>query len=545
MKKTILPLLCSLAAVCLFCGCYITNPNASASEQSTSSETSVISSIESSSIESSSESSVASSSESSIASSSESSIESSSESSVESSIEESSYQESSSSSTESSIEDSSVEDSSSADSSMEDSSVEEEPLPLEYGDLATSGHVGSRAPGYGAQNVRVIQSEVVSEDSEQALKGTFNCIGANVYQGYMVWTWAEFRLTDCFGEAQNLKDSLFVYDVKTENCGIYSSVILVSPDGSRTSEVSYNISTPSKAEGDIIITSLNNGWLRVSIDLSTVYFGEPIAQNVSEILIMFSNENCDGAKDSVFYMDNAKIVNITSNDKTSDITVNNPDGYYSKSDLLKIKVVGNSFVSETTSNSAYYLQLFGNTLGANLSVSHLSIANGRIPDQYAQAFGTSGYMAKEHVDVLFIQDFYSGSDMLALGEFLTSLYNVSPNTELKIYAGENETTDGIRAAAYYGVDLVNWRNAIKTLKANYSFTATHLNANDGWHPNELSGFIGGLMMYMELYGECPDFEIVKELAQEVWSYIPGADDIGKEANLDNIYNVAKNFVLDD
>ena len=117
-------------------------------------------------------------------------------------------------------------------------------------------------------------------------------------------------------------------------------------------------------------------------------------------------------------------------------------------------------------------------------------------------------------------------------------------TELKIYAAENETEDGKRASQYYGVDHVDWRNALRTLKEEYGFTATQLNAYDGWHPNILSGFVCGLMMYMELFGEQPNFETVKALAEQtVWSYLLGTDDMEKEACLSDIYTLAASYVL--
>lgn len=542
MKKHIFfSLLCALTAFCVLCGCFIPVSIQSASNSSISSENSSLES--SSSISSSTDSKESSLEESSKESSSSSTNKT--DSSESSSIKESSSSEKNSSK-DSSIE-SSLENSSNEDSSEDNSGTTHVPPDnLPEDDLATGGHVGSRAPeNYGTNNTQTLQSEVVSDNSSKALMGTFNTVNAPVYQGYMIWTWAEFRLGDHFGEAQNLTSSAFSYDVKTENCGIYSSIILVSPNGSRTVEIGYVLSAPSADGASITITPLDNGWSRICIDLSTVFFDEPIVENVSEILIMFTNQDCaDPDTDSIFYIDNAKLIDVEHSDEKSDIPVYNPDGYYQKTQPLNIKIVGNSFVSPYTSNCAYYLQLLCNMLGANVSVDYLSIPNGRIPDQYASAFGAGGYMQYEQINVLFIQDFYSDSDMVVLGDFLTELYTMSPTTELKVYAGENETSDGIRAAAYYGVDLVNWRKAIKTLKANYGFTAVHLNAGDGWHPNELSGFVGALMMYMELYGETPDFEIVKNLVQEIWYSFPGIDDTGRTESLHIIYELATSLVLD-
>ena len=361
----------------------------------------------------------------------------------------------------------------------------------------------------------------------------------------MVWTWAEFRLADYYGDAQSLSNKTFRYDVRTENCGRYSSIILVDPNGKRSNEVSFDLTYPTTDGASISVTPLNNGWTRIVIDMSMVYFGEDILENVSEVLIMFSNENCDGSKDSVFYLDNARIIDYTSPDNgVSDIPVNNPSGYYSKEEYLYIKIVGNSFVSDTTSNCVSFLSLLCEEFEAEVSISYLSIPNGRIPDQYEQAFGEKGYMQTEKIDVLFIQDFYSNSDMDALGQFLDDLYILSPDTELKIYAGENETSDGLRASVYYGVDYVDWKSAIKTLKSDYGFTAANLNGNDGWHPNPLSGFIGGLMLYMNLYGECPDLTIVEEIAmREVWGWIPGKTDAEKHQNFAFLCEVAIGFVL--
>ena len=462
MKKPIFAsLLCARASAALVCGCYIATPSASSSEQNSaasSENSSVVSSSMENSLDksSSSASSIQESSYQESNSSADSSEESSINSSFAESSEDSSSEESSidSSSTDSSTADSSGENDFSNSSSSDDSSGGEAPLPLEYDDLATSGYVDSKMPGYGAQSERVIQSEVVSHTSEQALKGTFNCVGANAYQGYMVWTWAEFRLADYYGETQNLNNTVFRYDVKTENCGIYSSIILVDSNGNRSQEVSFDLTRPTTDGASISVSTLYNGWTEIIIDMSMVYFGAPVLDDVSEILIMFSNENCDGSKDSVFYLDNARIIDYTSPDiGVSDIPVNNPNEYYSKEEYLQIKIVGNSFVSDTTSNCAYFLQLLCEEFEADAGVSYLSIPNGRIPDQYEKAFGQNGYMQTEQIDVLFIQDFYSNTDMDALGQFLDDLYILSPGTELKIYAGENETSDGLRASVYYGVAL--------------------------------------------------------------------------------------------
>lgn len=416
-------------------------------------------------------------------------------------------------------------------------------------DIASVNYVTPRAPeNYGTECYDMyMQSDVVSQNSQTALAGCFNNIGAPVYVDNAIWTWAEIHLDEYYGTPQDLTKKALVYDVKTENCHDVSSVIVVSDTGERSAEVSFNLKVSSSSEDSISRTILSNGWTRVTIDFFTTYFDDPILRSASSLLIMFSNRNCDASNDSTFYLDNAGLVDSHSSKNVVDVTVYNPDGYYSKSQPLHVKIVGNCFVSSSFSDSANLLQFLCNELGANVTVSYLSIGNGRIPDQYERAFGSDGYMYTEKVDVLFIQAFYAPSDVLELGPFLTELYALSPKTELKIYAGENETEDGVRAASYYGVDHVDWRNAIKTLKTAHSFTNSNLNAYDGWRPNDLSGFVGALMMYMELFGEAPDFEKVKSLVKDsnLWSFLPGIDNAEKEANFGNVYSVAKKFVLGD
>ena len=52
------------------------------------------------------------------------------------------------------------------------------------------------------------------------------------------------------------------------------------------------------------------------------------------------------------------------------------------------------------------------------------------------------------------------------------------------------------------------------------------------------------MMYMELYGECPDLTIVEEIAmREVWGWIPGKTDAEKHQNFTALCEVAISFVL--
>ena len=441
--------------------------------------------------------------------------------------------------------------SSSSSSASEESSVqppagEEIPPSFEYGsDLATSAPIHSRAPeNYGTHNTMEIQSEIISQNSLSALKGTFSPVGAPVYNGYEIWTWASLCLQEYFGEPVDLKNKVLSYDVKLDNCGTASSFIVTSPDGQRTNEVSFVYNTPTQSYPGITSTLLENGWMRVSINFFTAYFDTPIIREASEILIMFTNQNCaDREKNSVFYIDNMKLTDTEDLKETSEIPVHNPSAYYRKDMKLSIKIAGNRLLSPSYADSAYYLQRLCDALNGEgkVTVTSAIIGNGDIAKQTEIAFGPSGYMQREKVDILFLQGFHSFNDAVALSPFLEELYQVSSLTELKILAGEQEIEIGYRAACYYGVDCVRWGQLVQDLKA---FDFNNFNRNDEWHPNFLSGFLSALMMWMELYGEQPNIDIVTQIAkEEVWPYIDGYMDSDKKLTLSSFYTFASNLVL--
>ena len=204
-----------------------------------------------------------------------------------------------------------VEDSSNNSEEIEDSSIpndEEDIQPPEedYIDFATMMTFRSQCPGYGAISTLTYDTEVVSEESTASLKGVFNNKGANVYQDYIVWTWAELCLEEDFEAAQNLSNTVLYYDVLTENCGIFSSFILVSLDGSRSKEATFAFDNPTQTLEGITSTPLTNGWYHVEIDFSAAYADNPsVLDDVSSILIMFSNQDCENRNaDSVYYLDN-------------------------------------------------------------------------------------------------------------------------------------------------------------------------------------------------------------------------------------------------
>ena len=227
----------------------------------------------------------------------------------------------------------------------------------------------------------------------------------------------------------------------------------------------------------------------------------------------------------------------------------NPDKYYSKNEPLTVHLAGNSFIYY--SNTAGWLETIATLNNANLTASFTSIGNGRIHNQYEAAFGLGGYMNENYKpDLIYIQDFYDFNDAFALNFFAEKLMEISPDTELKIYAAENETTDGLTAGENMGLDVVNWRALIKDLKTR-GFTTDHLNdARDGWHPNELSGVIGAILIYMDLYGEIPNIDTLFDKMQitsdnfystTLTNYLPGTTSQEKYNSLSLIFTLAAEY----
>lgn len=412
----------------------------------------------------------------------------------------------------------------------------------EKDDLSTNGCTGSRAPeNYGTLSKTEIQSHTVSEASTQALKGTFNNIGAPVYNGSQIWTFAEFNLTKYYGESIDLRSKTFQMDVYTENCDEISSIIVIDSYGNFSEEKAFN-NDKQLSSYECYIQKLSNGWRRITLHLSNLFANYELT-DASYILIMFSNVNSDSYLDSVFYLDNAHLGSAADfPDPATNIEVYNPDGYYSKENYLKIKIAGNSFIA--TSECARWLEQICTLSEATVYIDYLSIGNGRISDQTEAAFSSPGYMYYDAPDVLFIQDFYGYDDVINLAVFLNNLNALSKetnhNTEVKIFPAENETNDGISAARLYELDLVDWKGLIKALKYDTSldlefpFTSSNLNyPNDEiMHSNELAGFFGAVMMYASLYGELPDMEETISLAlNQAYSFIPGDTSEAKQNTL--------------
>ena len=393
------------------------------------------------------------------------------------------------------------------------------------------------------------QSSVSSQNSTSAIRGSFNNKNANCYTGEggnWVWTAVCFDLKAVYGQSKNLKDQMLIFDVKVQNCSYISSIALVNSNGERATELPFNNkSDNTESSTGLLKEILDSGWIRITVYLD-VLFEEKYTSQADTLILIFSNAFSDESADSVFYLDNLVIKTAPKNMWHTDNY--NPSGYYSKTESLEIEVVGNSFIYY--SDTAAWLQTIAELNGANLTSHFTWTPNGRIPDQYNNAFGVGGYMTTEYrPDLIYIQDFYDFNDAMSLNQFLAKLKTVSPETEMKIYPGENESEDGITASSETGLDLVNWRALIKDLKTQ-GFASNNLNdANDGWHPNELSGVAGAILIYMDLYGEAPDFTSLwnKIYSSYDWyetcvaDYLPGNSVTEKQNYLSIILKTAAKY----
>ncbi len=435
------------------------------------------------------------------------------------------------------------------DNSTPDDSTPDDAIPTDRRDFADTKYATTKIiNNYVVHSDLTQQSSVASQDSESALKGAFSHKNGEAYTdrgANEVWTAVCFDLETFYGETQNLQGKSVAFDVRIQNCNSSAALSVMKADGIRQAEHSFNC-TPYNTSSNFSMRKeiLNDDWVRFIISLDSL-FTSNILTNVKYVLLVFSNVGCDESIDSVYYIDNLSIQETQPFEWYTESY--NPDGYYDKTECLNVHIVGNSFIYY--SSTSFWLQFISDINGAQIWTSYTWTPNGRIPNQYENAFGANGYMNNnDHPDIIYIQDFYDFNDALALSDFAKTLMNVSPQTELKVYPGENETTDGIMAAERMGLDCVNWRAVIKELKSKNGFSAENLNdAMDGWHPNELSGVIGALMIYMDLYGEIPDinrlFSAMNTIPDPLYGniiadYLPGEN---KFLSLSLIFELAASY----
>jgi hypothetical protein len=187
----------------------------------------------------------------------------------------------------------------------------------ELEDFATNAPFVSRAPeNYGVHNTLTVQSDVVFGNSTAALMGVFNNEGADVYNGYAVWTWAELCLEEFIGMPVPCKDLYLTFNAKVENGKQISSLILVAPDGTRSQEMTFDFNDPSKTYPGITCVALSDGWYQITIDFNTTFSRELyVLDEVSEMLFVFTNENCENPEENtVFYIDNMIFTDVNPNE---------------------------------------------------------------------------------------------------------------------------------------------------------------------------------------------------------------------------------------
>jgi len=423
-------------------------------------------------------------------------------------------------------------------------------------DLATKQYLTSEiVNNYMLEAKLVLQDQVVSENSTSALKGSFNEDDADDWYdssqdpngdgGKWVWSTACLDFDTLYGKNVNLTGKALTFDVKVENGDETSSIILLTENGTQLTQLPFN-TNPNNPNASGCIgyskTVLANGWVRITADFSILYSEENIT-DIDRLVIIFSCAFGDHRNDTVFYLDNMKLTDSTVVWATP--SVYNPNGYYDKNSAITVTFAGNSFIE--FSASAYWLRSICEANGASATVNYVWTPNGTIENQYNNAFVSPGYMLQTNKpDVIFIQDVYTLNDALKLGEFLTQLYTVSTATEVKVFPAENESTFGNLSAKQYGLDLVNWRQAIKTLKTSHGFTDKNLNYLDSvLHANELSGVVGGVLAYMSLYGEIPDATALWETVVDTYGregdfvadFLPGDMEADKKESLADILSL--------
>ena len=161
----------------------------------------------------------------------------------------------------------------------------------------------------------VLQNKVVSTNSTSALRGSFNVADADDWYdssndpngdgGPWVWTVVTLDLTEIFGCTVGLNGVALTFDVKTVNCDVTSSIILLKADGTKSTQLPFNQDpeNPGVASfGGYYKEILENGWVRITADFDTLFGAD--ANEVSTICLIFSNAYGDYENDSVFYLDN-------------------------------------------------------------------------------------------------------------------------------------------------------------------------------------------------------------------------------------------------
>lgn len=411
------------------------------------------------------------------------------------------------------------------------------------GDLSESKYVVSKSPeNYGTTAKLITSTTEVSEDSKKSLKGVFSSQNLNNTHFGAIWTWVDFNIYSMNGSKQvDLSQKTLSMDIKMENCSIESSIILQNLNKSRSGEKFFKISSDSMFDG---IKYENKGeWTRITINLFNIfgYDNQINIEEVSNIFIMFNNNNCDFYSETTFYMDNVKLQD-SKDESESDVPVYNPSGFYNKTDYLNIYIAGNSFIG--SSNAPYWLDRLFIENNVYAQIQYNSIGYGRIADHLKSM--SHWPMQADVIDVMFIQDFYGYEDVTSLGQLLTELNRRNPTAEVMVYPAENESNHGAVSAELYGLDLVDWKTLLINIKTYYPEWNSVLNYRDDdiRHSTLVAGFMGAILQYRALFGAIPIFDSTLEQFMYDTEYtIPGNTIYEKKENVVQIINNFDNWLL--
>ncbi|MBR4943065.1 MAG: hypothetical protein IKZ28_03455, partial [Clostridia bacterium] len=123
---------------------------------------------------------------------------------------------------------------------------------------------------------------------------------------------------------------------------------------------------------------------------------------------------------------------------------------------------------------------------------------------------------------------------------------VPTTTEIKILTAENETTHGIYAAKKHGLDLVDWRSLVHSLKTKHNLVPSYNSLTTPELPNALSGLGGAILIYIDLYGEIPDLYSLLDIAYEdtnapIKDLLTGTSDKAKQQTLFDFFEIVVEY----
>lgn len=171
-----------------------------------------------------------------------------------------------------------------------------------------------------------LQSEVVSENSEWALKVSYPPLPVNLPHQGQVWGWIDFDISSFYHrpDGMNLLGKSLQFDIKIVNSWPWMSLFLVGAGGKLSAEKGYDI---GHYKSYAFFERLDNGFIRVTFDIPYSYgivpermseeeiekLAPPALLQCFKIRFVTTNRNpsvpsIDLDEPSVIYIDNLKII---------------------------------------------------------------------------------------------------------------------------------------------------------------------------------------------------------------------------------------------